>query len=506
MSVWICIIQFQEYCKNNFLTKQYSMVSTLMSFKQESASLGSTSSTKFCDPKEQKDTDTIASLNTQVFQLPKSETLSESTLQNPENPEGGYGWFIVVGAFLVQMPSLSVVMSWGVFQDYYEQNLFGHSPAITLQLTFVGTLGNILLNILSPFVQILLSYMTTKKALALGVVLCVAGLELASFCTEIWQLCMTQGVLYGIGTSIIYYIVISEIPKWFTKNTGIALGVASSGNSIGGLVMPLLVGALNEKLGVFWCYRVVGFINVGVGLFACILFRDRPGHTKVTQRLKDIIDFKILKDLNFVLWCITDIFLEGAYYVPVFFLPSYATFIGLSPEKGSATVAVASGLSTAGRILAGNSNSNSNSERNSCSNISTLFLLSRLIGDRVGHMNVTIVFSLFAGLLSLCLWTFADSFGVLIAFSALFGFFGGAFVTLTPSITCIITGKEKYESGLSLLLVVTTLAMFGPNLAGAIESSEIAMRSPFVSYKIFTGAMYVAGTLERISAGIGTSK
>ncbi|KAI9033682.1 major facilitator superfamily domain-containing protein, partial [Phycomyces nitens] len=394
-----------------------------------------------------------------------------TTLHELENPEGGYGWFIVVGAFLVQMPSLSVVMSWGVFQDYYEQNLFGHLPSTTLQLTFVGTLGNILLNILSPFVQILLSYMTTKKALALGVVLCVAGLELASFSTEIWQLCMTQGVLYGIGTSIIYYIVVSEIPKWFTKNTGIALGVASSGNSIGGLVMPLLVAALNDKLGVFWCYRVVGFINVGVGLFACILFRDRPGHTKTTQRLQDIIDFKILKDANFVLWCITDIFLEGAYYVPVFFLPSYATFIGLSPEKGSATVAVASGLSTAGRILAG------------------------LAGDRVGHMNITIIFSLSAGLLSLCMWTFADSFGILIAFSALFGFFGGAFVTLTPSITCIITGKERYESGLSLLLVVTTLAMFGPNLAGAIESSEIAMQAPFVSYKIFTGAMYVAGTL-----------
>ncbi|KAI7868408.1 major facilitator superfamily domain-containing protein [Spinellus fusiger] len=386
--------------------------------------------------------------------------------------DGGYGWIIVLASFLVQLPSLSVVMSWGVFQDYYEQHMFGRSPAITLQLTFVGTLGNILLNISSPFVQILLCYMGTRKTLVVGVMLASLGMILASFSSQIWHLCLALGVLYGIGTSIIYFVVISEIPKWFTKHTGIALGIASSGNGIGGLAMPLLVAILNDKLGVEWCFRVLGFINIGVGLLTCIMFRERPGETKTCPRLRDIVDFSILKDFNFLLWCIADIFLEGAYYVPFFFCHvPYATYLGLSPDKGSITVALVSGLSSIGRIIAG------------------------LIADKLGHMNVTISFSVIAGLLSLFLWTFAESFIVLIIFSVFFGFFGGVFVTLTPSITAAITGKERYESGISLLLVVTTFAMFGPNLAGAIESSMPSTVTPFMSYKMFTGAMYMAGSL-----------
>lgn len=34
----------------------------------------------------------------------------------------------------------------------------------------------------------------------------------------------------------------------------------------------------------------------------------------------------------------------------------------------------------------------------------------------------------------------------------------------------IITGMERFKSGYSLFLLVTMMAMFGPNLAGALEA------------------------------------
>ena len=39
---------------------------------------------------------------------------------------------------------------------------------------------------------------------------------------------------------------------WFVNHRGLALGILSSGISIGGLVMPLIMEPLNTKLGAEW--------------------------------------------------------------------------------------------------------------------------------------------------------------------------------------------------------------------------------------------------------------
>lgn len=58
----------------------------------------------------------------------------------------------------------------------------------------------------------------------------------------------------------------------------------------------------------------------------------------------------------------------------------------------------------------------------------------------------------------------------------------------------LITGQEKFESGLSVFLVLTVVSMFGPNLASAIESNASASKE-YDSYKYFTGICYIAGTV-----------
>lgn len=41
-------------------------------------------------------------------------------------------------------------------------------------------------------------------------------------------------------------------PLWFNKKRGFALGLASGGSGIGGLVLPFIISPLNEKLGIAW--------------------------------------------------------------------------------------------------------------------------------------------------------------------------------------------------------------------------------------------------------------
>jgi nitrate/nitrite transporter NarK len=44
----------------------------------------------------------------------------------------------------------------------------------------------------------------------------------------------------------------SIVPLWFVKNQGIALGIVSSGISVGGLVLPLVMEPINSDLGAAW--------------------------------------------------------------------------------------------------------------------------------------------------------------------------------------------------------------------------------------------------------------
>lgn len=58
-------------------------------------------------------------------------------------------------------------------------------------------------------------------------------------------------------------------------------------------------------------------------------------------------------------------------------------------------------------------------------------LFSSFLADWIGHINVVIIYCTISGLSCLLLWTFAKTFGTLLAFSIFYGFFGGAFVTLS---------------------------------------------------------------------------
>lgn len=54
-----------------------------------------------------------------------------------------------------------------------------------------------------------------------------------------------------------------------------------------------------------------------------------------------------------------------------------------------------------------------------------------IIADYVGHVNVVIIYTIISGLSCLLLWVYANTFGTLMAFAVVFGFFGGAFITLS---------------------------------------------------------------------------
>lgn len=73
-------------------------------------------------------------------------------------------------------------------QNYFEQdkNLQATTSNLSLQLSFVGTIFNVFINLLGPFGQILLSILLPRTVLFISVTICSIGLLLASFSTQVW--------------------------------------------------------------------------------------------------------------------------------------------------------------------------------------------------------------------------------------------------------------------------------------------------------------------------------
>lgn len=51
----------------------------------------------------------------------------------------------------------------------------------------------------------------------------------------------------------------------------------------------------------------------------------------------------------------------------------------------------------------------------------------RIIGDKIGSVNCSIIFGTVTAFSTLLLWTFAHSFGTLMAYACIFGFFGSVY-------------------------------------------------------------------------------
>jgi hypothetical protein len=60
-----------------------------------------------------------------------------------------------------------------------------------------------------------------------------AGLVAGSFANTITQLIATQGVIYGIGGSIVYYPTLVWLDEWFVQKKGLAYGIMWAGTGAG---------------------------------------------------------------------------------------------------------------------------------------------------------------------------------------------------------------------------------------------------------------------------------
>ncbi|KAG1188265.1 hypothetical protein G6F36_004787 [Rhizopus arrhizus] len=234
-------------------------------------------------------------------------------------PNGGYGWVIAVCGFLINFIMFGTSAIWGVFSNAYATTVL-QGKATTMELMGVGSLMIVTLNLFAP-VGPLLAPLGANLTLAFGTVVMSLGIITAGFSTEVWHLYITMGLVFGIGSSLVYMSIVAVIPQWFTTRRGTAMGISSAGSGFGGLALSPMVTSLVQKYGLPWAHRIIGLMAFGICMIAACLIRTRLPPNAKKQPIKSPIKLSMLKDINFIIMLAGVVIALFGYLIPLFYLP-----------------------------------------------------------------------------------------------------------------------------------------------------------------------------------------
>ncbi|EPQ53733.1 MFS transporter, partial [Gloeophyllum trabeum ATCC 11539] len=382
-------------------------------------------------------------------------------------PDGGTrAWLCVLGCHLALFSTFGTVNAYGVFQDYYGTTLLAStSPSV---ISLIGALQLFFLYGLGPVVGRVFDAYGSAFLLPVGSFFVVLSMMMVSICQEnqAYQFFLSQGVLFGIGISMVFNPALAVMAHWFRRRRAFAIGICASGSSIGGVVYPVMLQRLIPRIGFGWAVRTSAFLSLACLTVSCLTIRGRLPH-KGHIAWSSVIDLGGFRDPRYALTAVGSFLTFYALFIPFFYIQVYGTYEGVSPSLAKYLLPIMNAASFPSRVLPG------------------------LVADKFGVLNVLVPCTVMAGVFSLSLWLPSRGPVPITIFSALYGLGSGAFVTLLPAYIATITPMEVYGARVgSVYMIAAVAALVGTPTAGAFVKT--VDQHNFNSLIIFTGVMVLA--------------
>jgi len=174
-----------------------------------------------------------------------------------------WGWYIVVGAFLVMSVNYGARYCFGIFvKPLSVEHGWSHSV-----ISLAATINMLIYSIGAIFVGRMLDKFAPRWIMTTGAIIAAAGFILTGFVNSPLTLYLAYGLLVGLGaTGMGVVICSSSVGKWFIKMRGLAIGIATMGISFGIMTLTPLAGFLGRyfswRAGMF----ILGAITLTVGV------------------------------------------------------------------------------------------------------------------------------------------------------------------------------------------------------------------------------------------------
>uniref|UniRef100_S4RVM8 Major facilitator superfamily (MFS) profile domain-containing protein n=1 Tax=Petromyzon marinus TaxID=7757 RepID=S4RVM8_PETMA len=263
-------------------------------------------------------------------------------------PDGGWGWAVVVGAFIsigfsYAFPkAITVFFSeiQEIFQTTYSE--IAWISSIMLAIMYAG----------GPVSSILVNRYGSRPVVVAGGVLAGTGMVLASFCTSILQLYFCIGVIGGFGLAMNLQPALTIIGKYFYKKRPIANGLAMAGSPVMLSTLAPLNQLLLNNFGWRGSFMILGGLLLNCCVAGALMRPVKPppsapaaltatesatreiGRLRKQKRFKELLDLTLFKHRGFLIYLSGNVVMFLGFFSPIVFLAPYARHMGI--EKYSA--------------------------------------------------------------------------------------------------------------------------------------------------------------------------
>jgi MFS family permease len=291
-----------------------------------------------------------------------AHSITTKKQDNPDYPiDHGYvAWMQVLGGFVLFANSWCVIHekkvprlicrrglpnTFGVFQTHYVENMMPDQPAASI--AWIGSIQLFFttLGCLPGGFFIDRGYL--KSLIAIGTILEVLGLILASFFTGFWPILFAQGVCMGIGSGLLALVPIAVLSMFFEKKRMLATGLASTGASVAGIAYTLAMRSLFLSAGFSWAVRIFALVLLATNAIAfCMMRLQRQYGSKGSNF--GLHHFKDLPYSAFV--CAFTLFVASS-FVPFFFIQDYAISLGVDKDMAFSLLSIMNAANIFGRFM-----------------------------------------------------------------------------------------------------------------------------------------------------------
>ncbi|RAR06803.1 mfs general substrate transporter [Stemphylium lycopersici] len=216
----------------------------------------------------------------------------------------------VLSGFLLMFNSWGLINAFGVFQEYYAS--FDPPLSTASSISWVGTLQTFLLLACGSATGSFVDRGHAQLMSFIGCALVTLGLIFTSFSGEFsdsrhpvyYQILLSQGVL-----------------------SGLAIGLAGTGASVGGIIYPILTRRLLANIGFSWSMRAIALVVLVTTGIGGVLVRQRAELTQNPAK-RTLYDFQCLKEPVYALFAAGVFFTFAGIYIPYFYIGAWVRDTG----------------------------------------------------------------------------------------------------------------------------------------------------------------------------------